>query len=253
MLAAMRVATHHYRVRQRREESARLRHGLALQRGELRLPGRSAQVRTEALAEFLRLLQQLARLKLAAIEAAVNSGINIAPDNTASRDQQHAIERDAGVQRFDLEIGMQDHQRRPDDAEDHVQAKPARDAAPRPHPFYPFAQWIEQQNQHQRAADDAEGIAQPVLGIDQVVVAVAPTQVERRDDQNDENNNAGGVFASAAAPPPPFLALAAHDFPCGDDCIPRLTSLITLSSTGAQDFSADDDSPFRRRSVEKPQ
>jgi hypothetical protein len=72
------------------------------------------------------------------------------------------------------------------DSEKHVNAKPVSDVQPTPHASHAFSQWIEKQEQHEGAADDAECIAEAGFRCQVALVAYAPAEVENCGHKNPE-------------------------------------------------------------------
>ena len=149
-------------------------------RNELRhVPGEPMVVRNRLGQFLLHLLQA----RFATVKTAVDSGVEVATDDPAASDKQHAVESHLAVERSEMEIAVVQDQQRTKQSENHVHAKPDTRRTESVQETDAFAQGIEQQQQHQRAARDAEPVADTLLRIDQIVVANQPAERDQQREQ----------------------------------------------------------------------
>ncbi len=116
-------------------------------------------MRAEPLAHRLELLERV----LVAVQMRVQARIDVAPHHAASGDDQHADERNVAVGRAEAEVRVEQHQQRTHDAEHHVNLEPGGNPAEPAQPGEALARRIDQEQQHHRAADDSEPIAEAAL------------------------------------------------------------------------------------------
>ena len=118
--------------------------------------GDRRRLRAQAFADRLQLLERV----LMAVHARMQARIDVAADDAAAGDHQHADQRDIAVGGAEAEIRVKQHQQRTDDAERHVDVEPDGDAAEPAQPLGALAGGIDQEQQHHRSAGDAEPIAE---------------------------------------------------------------------------------------------
>ena len=100
-------------------------------------------------------------------------------DQAAARDYDHRAKGHRTVHCAPAESAMVQDSQWPKQAQQHVKAKPESDRPDRAGPracAHPFAQRVAEQNQHHHAANDPQGIAKTMLGIDQAVVPMKPAK-----------------------------------------------------------------------------
>src|SRR5881394_1159045 len=92
---------------------------------------------------------ELAELKLAAIEAVMDVGVNVAADDAAAGHGQHREQRHVAVGGAGAEITVIQDGQRPGYAEHHVEAEPARRRAEELEPRTALAQRIRQKHENE--------------------------------------------------------------------------------------------------------
>ena len=122
---------------------------------------------------------QLLDRRAPAVQAAVNARVKVLADDAADSDDEHAVERDGAVDGAEREVAVVEDHQRAQEAEDHVDSEPVPAPAAALHelPFLPGR--VQQQKQHQRAADDAEPVADALRRIHDAMVAQQPADAQR--------------------------------------------------------------------------
>jgi len=126
-------------------------------------------------------LGELAQRRARAVEVGVDLRVNVTADEAASRDEQHADQRNVAVQRAEGEVRMEQDQHGPEDAEQHVHAEPVSGRAEVAHEPQLLAQRVQQQHRHQARADDPEPIADASQWVDEMPLAVEQPADEHRE------------------------------------------------------------------------
>src|SRR5215471_20635225 len=90
---------------------------------------REMELRLQRFALEPEVILTLAQRRLPAVEAVVDLGVDEAADDAAARHDQHAVERDRGVERLDLERRVIEDQHRSGDPQEHVDPEPDLEVA----------------------------------------------------------------------------------------------------------------------------
>jgi hypothetical protein len=142
--------------------------------------GRKIQLRTGVAFDHAGALLQFDQRHALAVQAAVDTHMDEPADDAAGDDDDHAVERHAGIERADVKARVHEDQPRPADAEKQVDPEPPLHFAQAPHEAHVFAQRVAEQRQHHRAAGHGDPVAQVVVGLEQLQLGELPG---RRDEQ----------------------------------------------------------------------
>ncbi len=129
---------------------------------------------------------QLPEGQLASVQSLVDPGVDVATDQAASRDREHAEQGDVAVGRSEAEVGVVEDAQRAEDPEHHVETKPADGRSQESQPADVLACRIQKKQQHQAAADDAQGVPDAPLRGDVPFGWQVPTQVQENDCRDEE-------------------------------------------------------------------
>ncbi len=107
--------------------------------------------------------KQLLEVGFSSEQAVVDFLVEEATDQATAGDQQHGNQGCGAVYRAKREIAVVENRERPDDTQDHVDAKPVANLPEELQEAVPLSQRVQQQREYEQAADNAEGVTQSVL------------------------------------------------------------------------------------------
>ena len=125
----------------------------------------------------------------------MDARVDVAADESAAGHDHHAQERHVAVGRAKAKVRVEQNEDRPDDAEHHVGLEPAVHRTEETEPRCALARRIQEQQQHETAADDAEHIAQSRARRDVALRRQARPDVD--DEYGHQKEHAGRRYPAA--------------------------------------------------------
>ncbi len=113
-----------------------------------------------ALTQVPRARLQISEVGLSPIQPAMDFRVEVAPEDAAAADREHAEEGDVAVGGAQTEAAVDQDAYRREDAEHHVRLEPAGDGPQEAHRLDALAQRVQQLHQDHHSADDPDGISE---------------------------------------------------------------------------------------------